>query len=119
MTGTKIAATSGLAGASELRAIMQDSAVLPGNDAHARARHTGNGTLLPCSTRSITPAVTRKSAATHCWRRSHPANANTGRVSPICAWRSATSMAGLCRTSSTQMMSACSARRWCPATADC
>lgn len=31
MTGTKIAATSGLAGASELRAITQDSAGLPRN----------------------------------------------------------------------------------------
>jgi len=27
--------------------VVQDRAGLPGNDAHARARHSGNGTLLP------------------------------------------------------------------------
>jgi hypothetical protein len=41
----KIAAASGLTAASDLRTIVQDRAVMHGND--ARARRTWDGTLLP------------------------------------------------------------------------
>jgi hypothetical protein len=47
MTGTKMAAASGLAEASELRAAMQDRGMLPGSDARTGTRRTWSATLLP------------------------------------------------------------------------
>src|SRR6266851_355631 len=47
MTGTEISAVSRPAAASDARAVLQNKAKLPSNDAHARARQTWSATLLP------------------------------------------------------------------------
>jgi aromatic ring hydroxylase len=48
--------------------------------------------------------------ATPCWQLSLGGNANAGKASTTNAWRSTTSMAGQCRTSSAQMTSVCFSR---------